>query len=423
MKKEYWFYIDSFIHISIKKNNALLYNPYTGKILEYKNNPQVLKLLSRLLLPRNLRVVVMTEKELSNSFIGNFVREIKRSFMGDLLDCSFSDGKPVQMPPHVKIQKDTTYLNNIKGRSVGEKVMDYLSEISIYLNDRCSQDCHFCGEAYRQFPCCHCSRLLGRANRRLNIRLVENLFKEIGGCRLGNINILGGDVLSYPDLEQLTELLNFQNIPHSYFAHYRNIVGHEDGMEQVRRLITEQTQFMVPVSFPVEKEKLRAAFEMLRSIKVQFRFLYVIESMDDFHEVERLQSEFPSVSPIVRIFYNGNNRAFFEENVYVDREDIVAKIPHLKTIYMNSTVNRSNFGKLTILPNGRVHANVNNPGLGILGKDSIYDMLTKEMTTGKSWRKIRKHVTPCKSCVFEKLCPPLSDYNTALGRNNLCHIY
>jgi pseudo-rSAM protein len=85
-------------------------------------------------------------------------------------------------------------------------------------------------------------------------------------------------------------------------------------------------------------------------------------------------------------------------------------------------VNPFHFGTLTVLSNGSIYANVNTQRLGSLNGGSLHDVVYKEMYRGKSWRRIRKKVEPCKFCTFDALCPPLSNYEYALGRNNLCHI-
>jgi pseudo-rSAM protein len=77
---------------------------------------------------------------------------------------------------------------------------------------------------------------------------------------------------------------------------------------------------------------------------------------------------------------------------------------------------------LTVLSNKKVYANLNNPGIEILGRDDILDIVYKEMHKGKSWTKIRKYVTPCKSCVFNALCPPISNYEYTLGKYDLCYM-
>jgi len=105
------------------------------------------------------------------------------------------------------------------------------------------------------------------------------------------------------------------------------------------------------------------------------------------------------------------------------RKEIESLKPEQRKIDGNSKINMDNFGKLTILPNGDVHANVMTSSLGNLGKQSIYECIFNEMKNGKNWFRLRKHVMPCKRCVFELLCPPLSNYNRALKRNNMCVIY
>jgi len=72
---------------------------------------------------------------------------------------------------------------------------------------------------------------------------------------------------------------------------------------------------------------------------------------------------------------------------------------------------------------GHILADVNASSLGILGKHSLYDIVLKEMSGGISWRKSRTKVMPCKRCTFEMLCPPITGYNTVIGKNNLCRIF
>ena len=60
---------------------------------------------------------------------------------------------------------------------------------------------------------------------------------------------------------------------------------------------------------------------------------------------------------------------------------------------------------------------------GDLGTHSILEVLYKEVTKGKSWRQLRSNVLPCRKCTYQYLCPPLSNYESAIGRNNLCHIW
>ncbi|HLP48163.1 MAG TPA: hypothetical protein VK469_19625, partial [Candidatus Kapabacteria bacterium] len=48
-------------------------------------------------------------------------------------------------------------------------------------------------------------------------------------------------------------------------------------------------------------------------------------------------------------------------------------------ILARQCINPLQFGTLTILGNGHIHANINTPRLGTLARDSIYEVVYKEM--------------------------------------------
>ena len=139
--KKYWLYIDSYIHISVKKELVLFYNPYTGKMLEYNNEPVILRLVKRLLRPSNLQTILLTDRELGCPVIRDFIESIREYFLGDVIDARHSRGKPVQMPPMLKISKDVKILKKDPQRTIGEDILEYLSDVWLYINDCCHQDC------------------------------------------------------------------------------------------------------------------------------------------------------------------------------------------------------------------------------------------------------------------------------------------
>ena len=52
-------------------------------------------------------------------------------------------------------------------------------------------------------------------------------------------------------------------------------------------------------------------------------------------------------------------------------------------------------------------------------KEAVY----KEIRSGNSWRLVRKKIKICQDCLYNQLCPPLSNYEYAIGKNNLCHVW
>jgi pseudo-rSAM protein len=93
----------------------------------------------------------------------------------------------------------------------------------------------------------------------------------------------------------------------------------------------------------------------------------------------------------------------------------------IKDFFVNQSMNIYNFGKINIMPDGDVYANVNHQVLGNISTHSIHEIIYKEVEEGKSWFHIRNQ-TPCNNCLYQWLCPSPSEYEMAIGRLNLCHI-
>jgi pseudo-rSAM protein len=415
--KEYWFYIDTYVHICVKKDWILLYNSLTGKILEYRNKPEILKRIKQLQSPRNLLVIPLTEKEIKHPEVSAFVNDVSSYFMGDLIETAFSKRKPIQLMPIVKIQKDVKYLKNDAGRSVGEDMMKYLTEVTLYLNSECSQQCSICRNGYKQFTCC-----TARDNHKKELELdkLKDFWEQIKSSSLSNVNILGGDIFAYSRIDGLLDFVKPHAVLKSFYLHYLNAASHSDRLAQ---LVSDSSQLKILVDFPLKEEALFKAIHTAQRAGLKVVVIFIISKETEFEKAEAMVSSMSIQEPVFQPYYNGKNRKMFEENIYTDREELMESNPSLKEIYSREVINTSNFGRLTILDNSHIYANVNANALGILGKDLIHDIIYKELYNGKSWRKTRKNVMPCKQCVFQSLCPPLSNLNIALGQNNLCTIF
>ena len=79
---------------------------------------------------------------------------------------------------------------------------------------------------------------------------------------------------------------------------------------------------------------------------------------------------------------------------------------------------RDSFGTLQILPGGDISG-----GNKVIGniKDSLYDVVYREMTEGDSWFHIRDQ-KPCCDCCYQWLCPSPSRYESVLNKLNLCNV-
>ena len=151
-------------------------------------------------------------------------------------------------------------------------------------------------------------------------------------------------------------------------------------------------------------------------------FHFVVEKEDDMTLIEKLIKDYDLKDVEFHPYYNGKNLNFFKYNIFITKEALIEAKPTLRNIFANRIINVLSFRQLTVMSDKYIYANINHSSLGKLGKDNIFDILNKELFKGKSWARVRKNVSPCKSCIYNALCPPISNYEYAIRRYNLCNI-
>jgi len=419
----YWLYIDSYVHISIKKSGALLYNPLNGNILEYSCNDEnktILSLIRKLSTFKNHRVISLTPEQATQVETVKFIEQLRINFMGDVIEKSASSVKPFQVIPYVKIQRDMNILKKNPNTSPGDKMMTYLDELIIFINNRCSQSCPSCDRYFLQVPCCT-AKPAGESI--LSPRQIASILDETRGSHLDAIHISGGDILSYPYWDELEPLLEKTDTPVFFYIHYLNIVEHPGRLNLFKK---DRLTVRIPVIFPFDEEKMKRAFLNLYEAGIQYDLIAIIQSNEEYallREILERLSDSVSIPGVMYLpFYNGSNTGFFKDIFYVTRGDFKDKRPQNRDIYVNSTLNRVFFGKLWIKADGSVYSNLHSSKIGKIGEYSVYDCVFRELQRGESWWKTRKRVLPCKNCNYEGLCPSISAYNYAIGRYDLCFL-
>ena len=73
------------------------------------------------------------------------------------------------------------------------------------------------------------------------------------------------------------------------------------------------------------------------------------------------------------------------------------------------------------MPDGVVKADMNAPAIGNIQFDNILDIIQNELISNTAWRRVRDS-HPCDSCIYQFICPPLSNYERIIGQDNLCHM-
>jgi pseudo-rSAM protein len=417
MKKEnrnYWFYLDSYAHVKVQTDDVLIYNPLNGKAVVEKGNPEAAALMNRLTAGENLYVTAISADELAKDGIARLVSQVQESLMGDLMDAETYPGKPIQIPPKLKIMKGSEKHPDQVSGNKGMHVVGNLRNLTIYLNNIGAQTSHpFPGEAYKQFAApCFCFG--GAEASQLPLEPLLAFLDETRTTLLERLNIMGGDIFAYENLPQLLQKLNRIPVYKAYYFHYPQLANRK--LED----INFQGELDVLVDFPVQSDQLARAVESIEAAETHARYQFIIQEDADLDAADALIERHGYTDYSYMPYYNGKNLDFFRDGVFVRPEDIMEAKPSQKEILKRAIMNTANFGRLTVLSNGDIHANLNHSRIGVLGQDTLYDVLYDEMNGGKSWWDVRSDVSPCKECIFQQMCPPISNYEYVIDRHDLC---
>jgi pseudo-rSAM protein len=399
-----WFFIEPYVNLFLTKKKSILYNTFDGSYIEVSKESIAFNLIKRLSKKKNLYVTDVKKKELQNPSFHSFINLAKKKFIGDIIEKTFSVEKPVQIRPILKI------INPIKGIANSDEIreFDYLHNLYIYLNlsdnNQINKQFLFCNEI---FEC--------------DVELEFNRLKSIlDSVKFSNISILGSDVLMYSRIENLIKFIRQNNIRTSF---YINCLNSNINLRNLSLFKSIDAKLYISVSEGIDKYTLLNLISITDKLGISPKFEFKIEKVEDIEYFEPLIDEIGMKEYSLNPYYNGQNLNLFEEAVFLNKEDIFEAKPTQKDIFARQKINQLNFGKLFILPNGNVYSNLNTSKLGNLNKYSIIEMVHKEIYKKKNWFKLRKNVKPCKSCVYNLLCPPISNYEYAIGKYNLCHVW
>ena len=285
-------------------------------------------------------------------------------------------------------------------------ISKYLLDVNIILNNSCPQQCLHCRNYTKQFFCCS----KGETPENLSQDSLIDLLRRISYFPVRTINITGGDIYQYHNLEVFSTSNKDGKKVFNFYVHYLNY--------QENSYIDSQNIHLI-INTPVNVDKLCEVCLLTHDKEVKYHL--IVENEEQYNELELAMIALGVKNFEIHPYYNGQNIRFFEENVYLSKDDIVATPISMREIFRNQKLNANSFGSLYILPNGDIKANLNEDTIGHLDKDRIIDVINIEMMQNTAWRKVRSS-EPCKDCVYQFLCPPLSNYERAINKQNLCHV-
>lgn len=375
----YWFFIEPYVFIGITNKSVLLYNTLDGESIE-SDKIEIIELLQEIIRESNCGVVLLTHAMYKNSIINSFIYKIRNMYMGDIINTQLSLGKPVQIRP---------YLNHLNEQRDSRNKKSYTNE----------------DQSYSIYE------ITIHIDKTISTPKLISFLKLANKISIFNIK---WNITCESHFSSLMEFLNEQILINKFIYSYMNISSMQ---------IFYENNFLhiLSIGFPIEINKLEEAFILLIKNKARFECVFEVSSINNINQAELLIEKFKIEKYHLLPIYTGDNLSFLENNVFLTKNNILSSSLSIKDFFIHQSINIFDFGKINIMPNGDVYANIRHPVLGNVYKNSIYDLVYKEINEGKSWFNIRNQ-PPCTECVYQWLCPSPSDLEIAIGRPNLCHV-
>jgi len=412
-EKRYRLIFDPHAYVFVCDRAVLLYNSLSGRALVSFGTPRISLRVTSWTSNRRADVIELSGQELcEDSEYREFVQTVREELIADVVEVNESCVPPFQFPRIA--EKEETFPDMTRNvTSAGERA---LRKLNIYLNGDCGQRCKFCESAYRQFPCCG----MFEAGQDLDAKHLECILGWASG-RSVSLAFLGGNVFYYPHLALLAKLLTIRpsSLPVEFYAHCLNVLANKERLAALSEW-GAVLRVLVPQETP--NRVVETVHNATRAARVSARFDFILEKNEDYRRASRLAKKIGIEKFAFRPFYNGQNRKYFEKYVFLSAEDILVNKPSLVVIRANSLLNRSAFGTLFVSSSGTFYSNAVSEPLGNVAEYSVAEAASKELADGHVWKRTRGQVEPCRACVFQNLCPPITGYEDALGRNNLCNV-
>lgn len=403
MKTKY-FYIEPYAYISIGNDCALIYNTLNKKILTYGDS-SVINFCKQLI---NKKGVIKLEDNYKP--ITNFIEDLKANFLGDVF---FSDNNSLKP---VTIISDAVLLKNIEVNPniYKNNSLNYLHELTVYLNDECLYDCKHCKTTYKQTLSC----VNFDSGKQLDFSFLEDIISKVSIIPTFRVlNVIGGNIFKYKHIDKLISLVKSNNID-------VNVIINSNQWERRIFKLFDAENIIITVTFSNDwNEKLISEIinEDFNFLKLKFKFL--IFSIEDIERLDNIIKISKDIQVQYIPIYDNKNDSFFEENIFLTEETILLHLPSEKNIHRNQKLNSLFFGKLFIMPNGDVFDNLNNSKcIGSIYNNNLATLVYNSIKDGKYWTLTRNCSESCSKCIYKDICPPISNYELVLNKDNLCTI-
>jgi len=414
--KDYWLYVEPYCFINITHNplQSIIYNTINNSHI-ISSNKKIVEICKNLSKPDNLMVIRIKQDDLLNENVKEFINKIRYNFIGDIIGVDDSKGRPIQLSNQNYISQDLkTPKKNKLDEFLNKKhlLLKKLGTLNIYLNNKNS---FIKNSKTYQFDC-----LINEDGNYQELE-IEDLSKLLIKTNIQQLNILGGSIFAYSKLKELLKILTISIFNKTIFFNSMDILNNK---KQLSEILNQNININIDISYnEISTFFVKENIDSLSNNSNLINFRFIIENENELEHIESTIVMYNIKKYSFIPFYNGNNESFFNQCVYYDQQQLLEQNIESDTIIENVSFNANFYGKLIVTSNFDCYSNLNLNSLGNLKNTDISDLIYKEIKNKNIWELTRRDISPCKNCIFNILCPPISDYEISLNKYNLCKIY
>ena len=393
--KEYWFTIFPHCFLWMKEEEGLVYNTQSYASVRFRNEGLLAEKAKQLAIMENLYCILLTEEELADEKLNGWVQNMVAQECGALVENNGVNQRPLSLPPILKVQDEVDYYRWEHRQGIDGNVIENLHRLVFHINGS-----NYGNELYAKqtlYPTTSSETLPAKDILRfaMNAR-VSPFLTEI---------VLVGNPFVYDGLEELVESLQVI-CPVSVSCTWQDAMDSSDKVQE----LAMKTQLNIVV----------AECTSLADLSQEAVYTFLVSSLQTYNVILECKDKYNLEHVDIVPIYTGNNLSFFEECLYMDEENIQDIALDKREVFIRQKLNIQDFGRLTVMTDGKVYANPNHSAIGHIG-ETPHALVYREITEGNSWLRIRDQ-KPCCDCIYQWLCPSPSHYEDVIGKPNLCHI-
>lgn len=405
MENSYWLYLEPYVYVDCKEDNATLVNTLDSSIIR-TCNPSLVELINNLLKPDNSGVCFYQKNQDVDT--DGLVENIRQKFMGDLIPITNVKNKPIQFIPQFNYAKDVDSKKEVLLFSK-QSLYDNIREVTLFLNGECDSDCSYCDFYYRQVISCTKS-----IEGKMSLATLKKIVDKLAFRKNLKVNLIGVEFYEKDVIEEIiTFLYNFD----MNFQFITNL----NSLNKVPLLI--ESSIKTRINVDLNQSYIQDDINILNLYAKDYSNIEIVFLISSNNQIEKIK-DFEIKNYHVLPFFDMSNYTFFDKYVSITESSLLEKISK-RQIILNKLLNTNFWGRLFIVPCGDVFSNINSTRkLGNIEKDSLNKIVKNELyeTEDSFWLKTRNNKT-CSRCSLQFICPPPSNYEIVLKKDSLCKIF